>query len=51
MNAKMKWIYLLTLGSGHADLLENGECLLDCHFYDLNNQFVPVDYIDIWILK
>ncbi|OHT45662.1 T6SS effector amidase Tae4 family protein [Flavobacterium tructae] len=38
-------------GSGHADLLEDGQCLLDCHFYDSNNQFVPVDYIDIWTLN
>jgi len=37
-------------GTGHADLLENGECLLKCHFYDENNNFVPIDYIDIWIL-
>ena len=40
-----------TWGTGHVDLLENGGCLLDCHFYDLNNQLVPVDYIDIWILN
>jgi hypothetical protein len=38
-------------GTGHADLFENGECLLNCHFYDVNNDFVPVDYIDIWILN
>jgi hypothetical protein len=37
-------------GTGHADLLENGECRQNCHFYDENNLFVPVDYIDIWIL-
>jgi hypothetical protein len=37
-------------GSGHADLLENDICRLDCHLYDINNHFVPVDYIDIWIL-
>lgn len=39
-----------TWGSRHADLLENGECLIGCHFYDINNNFVPVDYIDIWLL-
>jgi hypothetical protein len=33
------------------DLFENGECLLNCHFYDINNDFIPVDYIDIWILN
>ncbi len=38
-------------GTGHADLFENGECLLNCHFYDVNNDFVPVDYIDFWILN
>jgi hypothetical protein len=38
-------------GTGHADLLENGSCLLSCHFYDENNHFVPVSYIDIWILN
>jgi hypothetical protein len=38
-------------GSGHADLLEDSECLLDCHFYDYKNSFVPVKYIDIWILN
>jgi hypothetical protein len=41
----------ITWGSGHADLLENGECRLNCHFYDEANQFVPVDYIDVWILN
>jgi len=40
-----------TWGTGHADLLENDTCRLDCHFYDINNHFVPVDYIDIWILE
>lgn len=40
-----------TWGTGHADLLENGACLLNCHFYDPNNNFVPVDYIDVWILN
>lgn len=40
-----------TWGSGHADLLESGECLLNCHFYDERNSFVPVNYIDIWILN
>jgi hypothetical protein len=39
-----------TWGTGHADLLENGGCLLNCHFYDSNNNFVPVDFIDVWIL-
>jgi len=38
-------------GTGHTDLLENGECLLNCHFYDIKNNFVPVDYIDVWILN
>jgi hypothetical protein len=38
-------------GTGHANLLQNGECLLNCHFYDINNSFVPVDYIDVWILN
>lgn len=37
-------------GSGHADLFENGECLLNCHFFDATNNFVPIDYIDFWIL-
>ncbi len=40
-----------TWGTGHADLLENGMCLLDCHFFDSANNFVPVSYIDIWILN
>ncbi|SHM16944.1 T6SS effector amidase Tae4 family protein [Flavobacterium xanthum] len=40
-----------TWGTGHADLLENGTCLLNCNFYDVDNNFVPVDYIDIWILN
>lgn len=40
-----------TWGTGHADLLENGGCLLNCHFYDTNNNFVPVYYIDVWILN
>ena len=38
-------------GTGHADFIENGSCLLSCHFYDTNGNFVPVDYIDIWILN
>jgi hypothetical protein len=38
-------------GTGHSDLLESGKCLLNCHFYDLENQFVPVNYIDVWILN
>jgi hypothetical protein len=38
-------------GSGHADLLENGSCLLNCHFYDITNQFVPVKFIDVWYLN
>jgi hypothetical protein len=38
-------------GTGHADFLENADCLLNCHFYDVNNNFVPIDYIDVWILK
>ena len=37
-------------GTGHADLLEEGLCLLDCHFYDSANNIVPVSFIDIWIL-
>lgn len=40
-----------TWGTGHADLLENGSCLLSCHFYDANNNFVPINYIDVWILN
>jgi hypothetical protein len=40
-----------TWGTGHADLLENGECRQKCHFYDEKNQFVPVDYVDIWLLN
>lgn len=40
-----------TWGFGHADLLENGGCLLSCHFYDVNNNFVPISYIDVWILN
>lgn len=40
-----------TWGTGHADLLENGSCLLNCHFYDQDNNIIPVDYIDIWILN
>nr|WP_315175388.1 hypothetical protein [uncultured Flavobacterium sp.] len=40
-----------TWGTGHADFLENASCLLNCHFYDTRNSFVPVDYIDVWILN
>ena len=37
--------------SGHADLLNNSTCAAgNCHFYDVNNHFVPVDYIDVWEL-
>jgi len=38
-------------GTGHADILEDGDCRIKCHFYDDTNNFVPVDYIDVWILK
>lgn len=41
----------VTWGTGHADLFENGDCLLNCHFYDTNNNFVPVNYIDFWTLN
>ena len=40
-----------TWGTGHADILEEGDCRIKCHFFDENNNFVPVDYIDVWILK
>ncbi len=30
------------LATGHADLLEVGQCLLGCHLYDDNNNFVPM---------
>jgi len=36
--------------SGHADLIYNSNCATDCHFYDATNQFVPIDYIDVWEL-
>lgn len=40
-----------TWGTGHADILEEGDCRIKCHFFDEKNNFVPVDYIDVWILK
>lgn len=40
-----------TWGTGHADILEEGDCRIKCHFFDDKNNFVPVDYIDVWILK
>ena len=40
-----------TWGTGHTDILEDGGCRIKCHFFDENNNFVPVDYIDVWILK
>ncbi|SHF51592.1 Type VI secretion system (T6SS), amidase effector protein 4 [Flavobacterium fontis] len=39
-----------TWGSGHVDIIENGNCWLGSHFFDPNNNFIPVNYIDIWIL-
>jgi len=35
--------------SGHADLINEGECVFGCHFYDTPP--APIDYIDIWILE
>lgn len=42
-----------TWGSGHSDFLYDTKCLTggNCYFYDIKNNFVPVDFIDIWILK
>lgn len=40
-----------TWGTGHTDILEDDNCRINCHFFDKNNNFVPVDYIDVWILK
>lgn len=34
--------------SGHADLIEDGECVFGCHFND--DPPAPIDYIDIWVL-
>jgi hypothetical protein len=40
-----------TWASGHCDLIEDGECVFGCYFYDAHNQIMPVQYIDIWILQ
>ena len=34
--------------SGHADLIEDSECVFGCHFNDTPP--APIDYIDIWVL-
>ncbi|NBL65512.1 hypothetical protein GV828_09900 [Flavobacterium sp. NST-5] len=34
--------------SGHADLIDNSQCVFGCHFND--SPPAPIDYIDIWIL-
>lgn len=35
--------------SGHADLINNSNCVFGCHFHDVPDSIL--DYIDIWILN
>ena len=54
LTANIKGIYSMVStnsnwASGHADLIDNGECVFGCHFYDTPP--APIDYIDIWILE
>lgn len=54
LTAGIKGIYSMVStnsqwASGHADLINNGNCIFGCHFYDIPP--APIDYIDIWKLN
>ncbi|MDI6048262.1 T6SS effector amidase Tae4 family protein [Flavobacterium sp. XS2P24] len=54
LTAGIKGIYSMVSNdsqwaSGHADLINNSNCVFGCHFYDTPP--APIDYIDIWILN
>lgn len=35
--------------SGHADLINNSQCVFGCHFSDVPTGML--DYIDVWVLE
>ncbi|MEO8240615.1 MAG: T6SS effector amidase Tae4 family protein, partial [Flavobacterium sp.] len=41
--------YIPNWASGHADLINNSNCVFGCHFSDI--PAAPIDYIDIWKLN
>ena len=59
LTARMKGIYSMialdniqsTWASGHADKIDDSLCTFGCHFYDSNNQLMPIKSIDIWVLN